>query len=161
MADEDSALRSQLVQLLRGKQAHADVGSALADFPFELAGERPHGLPYSAWQLLEHIKFTLHDLLEFVSNSEYEAPKWPDDYWPKDPQPPSKEVWDQSVKALHADLKAFTDLAADANANLYDTIPWADDKQTLLREIFLAADHTSYHTGELIVLRRLLGAWKK
>jgi hypothetical protein len=159
MATEDSALRAELVQLLKGKQAHADVSSALADFPIELAGERPHGLPYSAWQLLEHMRLALSDLLEFVTNSEYKAPKWPDDYWPKDPNPPSKDVWDQSVKVLHADLEAFINLAEDKNANLYDMIPWADDKQTLLREIFLAADHTSYHTGELIVLRRLLGIW--
>jgi hypothetical protein len=160
MPIEDSVLRAQLIALLQGGQAHADVASALADFPVELAGERPHGLPYSAWELLEHMRIALRDLLEFVTNSEYLAPKWPDDYWPKEPKPSSPEAWDASVAGLQADLHAFVEIVVDTNSNLYDTIPWADDKQTLLREVLLAADHTSYHLGELVVLRRLLGIWK-
>ena len=161
MPTEDSALRTQLTQFLNGGQAHADVGSALKDFPVELAGEKPHGLPYSAWQLVEHMRFTLNDLLEFVTNSEYEAPKWPDAYWPKEAEPASREAWEQSVRAIHENLKAFADLVSDTNSNLYDVIPWADSGQTLLREVLLVIDHNSYHTGELIVLRRLLGVWKK
>jgi len=159
MATEDTVLRKELVNLLQGKQAHVDIQSALEGFPFALTGERPHGLPYSAWQLVEHMRLALDDLIEFVGNSEYQAPSWPEDYWPKDPQPPSKDAWERSVAAIAQGLKAFIDLAKDRQSNLYDTIPWADDGQTLLREIFLAADHTSYHTGELIVLRRLLGIW--
>jgi uncharacterized damage-inducible protein DinB len=161
MSIEGGVLRTQLTQLLLGGQAHADVASALADFPFELTGERPGGLPDSAWQLLEHMRLALHDLLEFVTNSEYEASKWPDDYWPKEAKPPSPDAWEKSVAALQANVQAFVDIVADENSNLYDTIPWADEKQTLLREVLLAADHTSYHLGELIIVRRLIGAWKK
>lgn len=161
MANNESAVRAELKKLLEGKGAHVDVLTALAGFPFEDAGKRPHGLPYSAWQLLEHMRFTLADLLTFSTDSHYEAPAWPDDYWVKDPQPPSADAWKTSVNALKADLQAFEKLVSDANSNLHDVIPWADKKQTLFHEALLAADHTSYHTGEFIVLRRLLGNWKK
>ena len=159
MSTEDHALRTQLAALLKGGQAHADIHAALADFPAKLIGEKPHDLPYSAWQLLEHIRFTLHDILEFSTNPEYSEPNWPDDYWPKAAAPASPGEWDKSVRGLTADMDAFLKLIGDSN--LYDTIPWGKHKETLLREVLLAADHTSYHTGELIVLRRLLGAWKK
>ncbi len=160
MSTEDKALRTQLTALLKGGQAHADIRSALADFPLELAGEKPHGLPYSAWQLLEHMRFTLHDLLEFSTNSEYEEPNWPDDYWPKQAALPDVDAWKKSVRGLEADLDAFVALVEDVRSNLYDTIPWGKNNETLLREVLLAADHNSYHIGELIVLRRLLGVWK-
>ena len=129
-------------------------------FPFEKAGERPAGLPYSAWQLLEHIRITLADLLDFSTNSEYKERAWPDSYWSKETAPTSPQAWDQSVKAVHADLEAFQSLIQNPASNLYSTLPWGAENQTLLREVLLAADHTSYHTGELIVLRRLLGVWK-
>ena len=159
MASDDRVLREQLVNLLKGKQAHADIGSALAGFPVEKAGDRPNGLPYSAWQLLEHMRITLADLLDFATNSEYKERPWPASYWPKEVAPASVDAWSKSVKALHADLAAFEKLIRDPGSNLYSTIPWGAEGQTLLREVLLAADHTSYHTGEFIVLRRLLGAW--
>ena len=160
MSTETSALRKQLVALLKGGQAHADMDAAVADFPLELTGKKPHGLPYSAWQLLEHMRFTMHDLLDFSTNPEYKEHKWPDDYWPKSDGPPSKEQWQKSVKELNAEMDAFIKLVEDENSNLFDTIPWGKHKETLLREVLLAVDHNSYHVGELIVLRRLLGAWK-
>ena len=161
MTPEDNALRHQLAALLKGGQAHTDLAAAVADFPVKLAGERPHGLPYSAWQLVEHMRIATKDLLDFATNPEYQELKWPDDYWPKNAAPDSTAAWEQSIRALSADLDAFTKLVEDPGSNLYDTIPWGKKKETLLREVLLAADHTSYHTGELIVLRRLLGIWKK
>ena len=160
MPNEDVAVRAEVVKLLDGKGAHTDVLTALAGFPFEDAGKRPQGLPYSAWQLLEHMRFTLSDLLVFCTDSNYQAPAWPDAYWLKEAQPSSEEAWTKSVNALKADLQQFKKMVGDQNSNLHDVIPWADNGQTLFHEALLAADHTSYHTGELIVLRRLLGNWK-
>ncbi len=160
MAADDEALREQLVNLLKGGQAHADVSSALDNFPMERAGDRPYGLPYSAWQLLEHMRIAVHDLLDFSTDSNYQEKKWPDDYWPKETAPSSAEAWNTSIRGLEADFKSFEDLVKDPESNLYASIPWGKHGETLLREILLVADHTSYHTGELIVLRRLLGAWK-
>ena len=160
MATNDQALREELVQLLQGGNAHATVAAALDDFPAKLYGAKPDNSPHSAWELLEHMRFTLRDLLDFCTNPEYLEPSWPDDYWPKAPSPPSKDDWQSSVKALKADLKTFEKLVRDPESNLYAGIPWAKNRQTLLREVLLAGDHTSYHTGELVLLRRMLGAWK-
>ena len=106
------------------------------------------------------MRFTLRDLWDFSTNDKYVEKKWPDDYWPTSPEPPSKEAWHDSVRALEEDLAAFEKLVKDPHSNLYAKIPWGEKGQTLLREVLLAADHTSYHTGELVFLRRLLGAWK-
>lgn len=159
MATEDRALRDHLLELLRGGSAHIEPAAALDDFPADKRGVTPPGSPYNAWQLLEHMRLALRDLLDICTDSSYAAPKWPDDYWPKSAQPSSKE-WDASVKAFKADLKAFEDLVSDGASNLYAKIPWGEG-QTLLREVLLAADHNSYHLGQLVLLRKQLGISKE
>ena len=158
--NQDRALREQLVIFLRGGSAHATVASALENFPPELYGAKPNQSPHSAWELLEHMRIALHDLLDFSTNPEYVEQTWPDDYWPRSPAPPSPDAWRASVEAFKQDRDAFERLAGNPTSNLYAEIPWGNDHQTLLHEVLLAADHTSYHTGELVLLRRMLGAWK-
>jgi hypothetical protein len=160
MPDNQAALRNQLVQLLREGNAHVDVLSALQDFPAALYGKKPTHAPHSGWEILEHLRIALHDLLEFSTNPEYVELKWPDEYWPASPAPPSEEAWHSSVRALEEDLVAFSELIKNPKSNLFSQIPWGKKDQTLLREVLLAADHNSYHTGELVLLRRILGAWK-
>lgn len=160
MPARDSQLRNQLADLLRGGNAHVGLAAAVKDFPAALYGEKPQGSPHSAWELVEHMRIALHDLLDFSTNPDYREPNWPDDYWPPVPAPPSEAAWRASVRALKRDLKAFEALVNDPKSNLYAKIPWAKNGQTLLREVLLAADHTSYHVGELVLLRRILGAWK-
>jgi hypothetical protein len=157
---DDATLREQLVALLKGGQAHATLVDAVAHFPADRMSERPQGLPYSAWQLVEHIRITLHDLLEFATSSEYVELEWPSGYWPKNAAPGKGESWDATLKAIQADTKSFEALVHSPDSNLYATIPWGKNGETLLREVLLAADHTSYHVGELILLRRMLGIWK-
>jgi hypothetical protein len=157
---DDAVLREQLTALLKGGQAHATFSDAVAHFPAGRISERPAGTPYSAWQLVEHIRITLHDLLEFVTNSEYVALEWPSGYWPQNSAPGKDESWDATVKAIHADMKSFEALVHSPDSNLYAAIPWGENGETLLREVLLASDHTSYHVGELILLRRVLGIWK-
>jgi hypothetical protein len=159
MSDQDAALREQLYQLLLGANAHVDVLSALKGFPAELYGSKPEGAPHSGWELLEHLRIAMRDLWDFSTNPEYVEKKWPDAYWPPTAAPPSKEAWAASVRAVKEDLELFGELVKNPESNLYGRIPWGKD-QTLLREILLVADHNSYHTGELVFLRRLLGAWK-
>lgn len=158
MPSEDRALREQLHELIFSGNAHADIDTVLADFPIEQTGKKPAGTPYTAWQLLEHLRLTVHDLLEFSTNSEYLAPKWPEDYWPATEAPQNQGEWETSVKAFKADCKAIAKLATDPASNLYAQIPWGQG-QTLLREILLAADHNSYHLGQMVLLRKQLGAW--
>ena len=158
-----SGLRDELQKLLDGGQAHATFEAAVKDLPAKLRGVVPDGLPYSAWQIVEHIRIAQRDILEFSDNADgsYKPRKWPDTYWPKSPEPPSDDAWDQSIQQIHADREAFeTLLKTSSDAALVTPFTWVEG-QTLLREALLIADHDAYHTGELIVLRRLLGAWKK
>jgi uncharacterized damage-inducible protein DinB len=156
---EDGLLREQLVGFLRGGQAHADLKSVVDDFPVKARGVVPEGAEHSAWQQLEHIRLALHDLLDFSTNPNYVQPEWPDAYWPKEPAPADDASWDASVRALKKDLADFEKLVGEPESNLYATIPWGQG-QTLLREVLLAGQHTSYHLGQIVLLRRLLGAWK-
>jgi hypothetical protein len=160
MPENQAALRNQLVQLLLEGNAHVDVLSALKDFPAALYGKKPTHASHSGWEILEHMRIALRDLWEFSTNPEYLEKKWPDDYWPASAEPPSEEAWHTSVGALEEDLEAFGKLIKSPDSNLYTPIPWGHNDQTLLREVLVAADHNSYHTGELVCLRRLLGAWK-
>jgi hypothetical protein len=160
--DNHTPLRKQLVALLNGGQAHVTFDDAVKNLPANLRGTVPPDLPYSAWQLLEHLRITQRDILNFSAppTGGYHPIKWPDDYWPKTPHPPNERSWDHSVDAIHSDLKTFIALIETPNSDLFKPFRWGDG-QNLLREALLVADHTAYHLGELVVLRRLLGAWHK
>ncbi|MGI4755451.1 MAG: DinB family protein [Janthinobacterium lividum] len=155
----ESELRTQLKALLDGGQAHATFRDAVADLPLNLQGRTPTGLPYSPWQLLEHMRIAQRDILDFSSNEDgqYKPMKWPDSYWPKSPEPPAQDAWERSVEAIESDRAAFEQLLQARDLTV--PFPWGDG-QNLLRQALLIADHESYHVGELIVTRRLLGAWK-
>ena len=162
MAEIDgSELRKQLVALLRGGQAHAGFEAAIKDFPPELQGKVPDGLPYSAWQLLEHLRIAQRDILNFSAppTGGYHPLEWPKDYWPESAAPPSAAAWEQSAAAIRKDRESFEALIGRPEADLTKPFRWGDG-QNLLREALLIADHTAYHVGEMIVLRRLLGAWR-
>jgi hypothetical protein len=158
---EAEELRKQLVALLDEGQAHATLEDAVADFPVELRGVAPEGLPYSAWQILEHIRIAQKDILDFSAppTGGYHAMKWPEAYWPKERTPESADAWDRSVATVKADREKFKKLILKPGADLAKPFLWGTG-QNLLREALLIADHNAYHVGELIVLRRLLGAWK-
>ncbi len=157
----DQELRTQLLDLLKGGQAHASFDDVVADMPTNLRGVVPEKLPYSAWQLLEHMRITQRDILNFSAppTGGYHALEWPKDYWPSTPEPPIPEAWDRTVAAIRTDREQFEDLITRPEADLVKPFRWGSG-QNLLRETLLIADHTAYHLGELLVLRRLLGAWK-
>jgi hypothetical protein len=154
----DATLRDHVAGLLDWGEAHATFDTAVAGLPEPLRGRAPAGLPYSPWQLVEHLRITQHDLLDFCINPEYRELEWPNDYWPPSPAPPSAKAWDESVRRFRDDLAALQRLARDPTVDLAARIPHGTG-QTYLRELLLAADHAAYHIGELIVVRRLLGAW--
>jgi hypothetical protein len=157
--DPSQSLRDHLLRLLDWRDAHADFDAAVADLPPDRAGVRPAGLPYSPWELLEHLRICQRDILDFCRDPAYAEKKWPDDYWPSDPAPPSPGAWDASAAAFRADREAMKQLVADPAVDLFATIPHGQG-QTYLREALLVADHNAYHLGQLIVVRRLLGAWE-
>jgi hypothetical protein len=155
-------LTKQLLALLKGRQAHADFDAAIKDFPKHLRGVVPENLPYSAWQLLEHLRITQNDILNFSAppTGGYQPLEWPAGYWPENPEPPRANSWDNSSAAIRSDFAKFEALLQKPGVDLFKPFRWGEG-QNLLREALLIADHTAYHLGELIVLRRLLGAWNK
>jgi hypothetical protein len=157
--DAHKALRDQLVAMLTVENAHANFDSAVRDMPAAQRGKRPAADSHSPWELLEHLRIAQWDILEFSRNPEHESPDWPGGYWPKSPEPPAADSWDRSVAGFQADLKAMADLVADPGTDLFARIPHGEG-QTILREALLVADHNAYHIGQLVLARRLLGAWK-
>jgi uncharacterized damage-inducible protein DinB len=156
---ESDALRQHLLDLLRGRNAHADFDAAVVDFPSRLRGVKPPGAPHTAWQLLEHMRMAQWDILEFSRNAKHKSPPWPEGYWPKTEAPPKAASWNNSLRSFRADLKAMAKLVADKKTDLFAKIPHGTG-QTILREAMLIADHNSYHLGQMVLLRRLLGTWR-
>lgn len=153
---QDGPLRRQLLELLKGGGAHTSFEEAVAEFPAKLRGQKPAGLPHSPWMLLEHMRIAQWDILEFSRNQKHVSPDWPKGYWPRSSTPPSSAAWDTSVRKFRQDRKAMEFLVS--KADLHAPIPWGEG-QTILREALLLADHNSYHLGQLVAVRRLLGAW--
>lgn len=153
------ALREQVVDLLNSSHAHATFEAAIKGLPVELRGKLPKNAEHSPWQILEHLRIAQWDILEFSRDPKHVSPEWPGGYWPKSPAPPDEKAWDKSVRAFRRDLKAMCDLVNDDSLDLFAKIPHGDG-QTILREAFLLADHNAYHVGQLVLVRRLLGAWK-
>jgi hypothetical protein len=152
-------MRAQLAKALDWGEAHADFDKAVKDFPRPLRGRRVPRLPYTAWQLLEHMRIAQQDILDFCTNPRYVELRWPDDYWPAAGAPRDAKAWDRSVAAFRRDRAALQTLAGKGKVNLEKKIPHGNG-QTYLREILLVLDHNAYHTAEIVMLRRLLGAWK-
>lgn len=154
----DKALREQLVKLLDGGQAHTEWRDAVMDVPENLRGARPQGSPHTAWQLLEHMRIAQWDILEFSRDAKHVSPQFPAGYWPATEAPPSGKAWEESVKAFERDLEEMKKLVSDPKTNLFGRIPHGKG-QTILREALLTADHNAYHLGQLVLVRKMLGAW--
>ena len=154
----ERALRDHLRKVLDWGDARVTFDAAVKSIPPRMRGVVPDRLPHSAWQLVEHMRIAQADILEFCVNPKYKEKKWPDDYWPRSAAPRDAASWTKSIAACRRDRTAMQRLAADPEIDLLATIPWGTG-QTYLREILLVADHNAYHLGQLVVVRRLLGAW--
>jgi len=154
----DRALREQLAAVLRWDDAHASLDRVVEGVPQARWSAAAPGLPYSLWQLLEHIRLAQHDILDFCRNPGYAELRWPDDYWPPAGATPSPDEVSARIAALREDREALAAMALDSRIDLFAPIPHGTG-QTYLRELFLAADHTSYHLGQMVAVRRALGIW--
>jgi hypothetical protein len=150
-------VREQIIKLLQGGQAHLTLDDVLKDFPPKLRGVKPEGAPHSAWQLLEHLRIAQWDILEFSRDAKHVSPEWPEGYWPKSEKPTSDAAWNKSIASIKKDSLAMQKLVEDPKTDLYKKIPHGTG-QNILREALLVADHNAYHIGQLMLLRRLLGA---
>ena len=137
----------------------ANFDAASQGLPVAMRGKRPEGAEHSLWEIVEHMRIAQWDILEFSRNPKHASPEWPAGYWPKTQAPPDSSAWNKTIKAFQSDLKTMCQLVARRSTDLYAPIPHGDG-QTILREALLIADHNAYHLGELVLVRRLLGAWK-
>jgi uncharacterized damage-inducible protein DinB len=159
MTDTSSAVRDHLVRVLDWEEAHVGFDKAVDGIPADQRGARAAGFEHSPWQLLEHIRLAQEDIFDFCVNPAYtHTLKWPDDYWPKDPAPPSEQAWTESLASYARSLEALKRLAREV-ADLTAKVPTGKANQTYLRAILLTADHTAYHVGQLVAVRRALGIW--
>ena len=154
----DASLRKHLVDVLKGGSAHVQFMDALEEFPINKRGTFAPGLPHTGWQLLEHSRIAQWDILEFSRNPKHVSPGFPEGYWPKTPGPPTEAEWDKSVQQFQSDLNAMIELVKNPHTDLFVNISHGDT-HTILREALVLADHNSYHLGQLVDLRRALGAW--
>ena len=156
---DQKPLREHLLSLLSGGNAHVDGNATFRGIPAKLRAVRPPGLPYSIWELLEHMRIAQWDILEFSRDAKHISPEWPKGYWPAAGQKPTPAMWEKSLKAFSRDLAAMKKLVGNPKTDLF--APIAHGKgQTILREALLVADHNAYHLGQVLLVRRLLGNWK-
>ena len=155
----DDSLRTRVLTLLDERGARLPFEEATAGVPLALRGERPEALPYSLWELVEHLRLAQRDILDYCRAEHYEQPDWPDDYWPATPAPPSADAWDERCAQFTEDRDALKTLIRET-PDLHAPVRHAtDESHTYLRQALLVADHTSYHVGQLVTLRRLLDCW--
>lgn len=157
--NDQSSLRSQIVDQLTGEHAHISLDKAVDNLTLQHVGIIPDGAVHSVWMLVEHIRIAQHDILDFSRNADYTALSWPDDYWPENPAPRDQAQWNKSLAAIERDRDTMAALIKDPSNDLLSPIPHGDG-QTLFREAMLIVDHNSYHIGQIIDVRRQLGAWK-
>jgi hypothetical protein len=155
----EPATRDLFAKSLAWGDAHVTFEKVIDGIPERLRGTQPPGVPYSPWQLLEHLRITQHDILEFCRKPDYEELEWPKDYWPASAAPPSASAWDDAVAVYLKERGELQALAVDKALDLHARIPHGSG-QTYARELILVTDHTAYHVGQLVLVRRLLGIWK-
>jgi len=153
--NSERSLREHLVTLLDSENAHVNFDGVVKGFPHEHYGTRPEGSPHSGWELLEHLRITQWDILEFTRDPKHVSPEWPSGYWPPSPEPPDDQAWDESIAAFRRDLQSMMVIARDESIDLYTPLAHGDG-QTVLREILLTADHNAYHLGQLMLVRRMV-----
>lgn len=155
---DQKIIRHHLEKLLKGGNAFVPLEKAIENIPFEKLGVKPSGLPYSLWGQAEHIRISQKDIRDFSIGTDYQEIKWPDDYWPSSEAPKNEDEWQLTVSTIKNDLKSMIKLVNDESRDLFEPFSWGNG-QTLFREAVLVAEHNAYHTGQILVVRRLLGIW--
>jgi hypothetical protein len=156
--DPQKELRRQLLGLLSGGNAHMDFDEIVSDFPPEFINSKAPNMPYSFWQIVEHIRIAQWDILEFIRNPGHVSPHYPEGYRPNTDEQADKAAWLKTMANFRADLKALEQIVLDPSVDLLAPLPHAQE-YNILREVLLAADHNAYHLGELAILRQVMDLW--
>jgi uncharacterized damage-inducible protein DinB len=158
--DMNQSLRKELTEYVENERTHIAFAKAMRDLPEKLINKKPRGVPYTFWGLLEHVRIAQHDMVDFIQTKEYEKLDWPKDYWPSPKAKATKAMWKQSLTAIERDVDTLKRIIQDPAVDLFAPIPWGHG-QTVFREVIQVIDHASHHLGQLILMRRLEGDWKK
>ncbi len=154
----DDVLRTQLLALLDGGNAHISFDEAVADFPMDQINTNPPHVPYTPWRLLEHLRMTQRDILDFARESRYSEMPWPEGYWPSRDAQADTAAWRRTIEQFRADLGELRTKVANPQTDLEAPLPF-DRGHSLLREVLLVADHNAYHIGEFAILRQVMDTW--
>ncbi len=157
--DQDQTVRDHLLSLLRGRNAHMNFDDVVADFPLDQINVKPPNVSYTPWHLVEHLRITQWDILEYVRNPQHVSPEWPVGYWPAPDAAADEAAWGRTIEQFRRDYRDIEALVTNPDTDLYTPIPHGYDGHTILREVLLVADHNAYHIGELGILRQVMGAW--
>lgn len=156
---KDLEIRHQLIKMLNWEDAHSSINQAINNIQEDALVKKVPKIDYNIWQLSSHIQFAMHDIFEFCTNSHYQEPKWPDDYWPQNSQPENKEEWENLCKKIQQDQQGITQLINNPQIDLFEPLNHSQG-QNIFREIMLIIDHSSYHIGQIVLIRKILGVWK-
>lgn len=155
---KDDELRKILLRFLNGGEAHFTLEDAIRDFPMKLINAFPPKVPYTFWNLLEHIRIAQWDILEYIRNPKHVSPEWPEGYWPKKREKADKSMWEKTIKGYQGDLRALKRIVSDPKVDILKPIAHMQGN-TITREIILVVDHGAYHIGEFSILRQAMNAW--
>jgi hypothetical protein len=155
----ESTARKQLTALLTEGNSHVTLTDALHDIPARIRGTKVQSLPYSIWQLTEHIRIVQWDLLKLSTNPQHISPKWPAEFWPKFAASKGEEEWQECIDQVDSDRQKFIELLTDEDVDIFEPFP-TEEHESIFRFALLLADHTAYHIGQIILVRRLLNNWK-
>ena len=155
----ETIIREQLVNLLIKQQAHMGFEDAVKNFPAKDFNTRPPHVDYTFWHLLEHLRLTQWDILDYSRNPDYKPVEWPHDYWPAQNATADEAEWHRTIDQFIADRAELVDMVKNPKTDLYAAIPHGYDGHTIMREIFVVADHNAYHIGEFAILRQVVGNW--
>ena len=158
--DSDQQLRQQLVALLHNRQAHMTFDDAVKDFPLDHINTYPPDVPYTFWHLVDHLRFTQWDILDYIRNPNYQYTRWPEGYWPDSKAQADVAMWQQTLNSFQRDLQTIVDIVRDPATDLYAPIPHGEQGHNILREVLVVASHNAYHIGELAILRQVMGLWR-
>jgi hypothetical protein len=153
--NSEKILREEIIQLLQGGNAHHSIKDLVDSFPMEFINDKIPGINYTPWQLIEHIRITQWDILEFVLNPDHLSPEWPEGYWPAKSLKADEKMWEETVSGFFKDLNSIIKIAEDKTSDLFTPLPHAKD-YSILRELLLVADHNAYHLGQLMMLNKSL-----
>jgi hypothetical protein len=158
MPPSDQAYREQLIRLLDGVDAHMPFEEAVAGFPMDAINTFPPNVPYTPWHLVEHVRLTQRDMLDYVTDPDYSTGIWPVDFWPERQLTATPEEWEETIEGFYEDRSALRAMVADPERDILEPLARTPG-HTLARGVRIIGDHNAYHVGEFAVLRQVMGTW--